>query len=466
MPPRQGDRSPTVPPQETLDDMLEHLHQEGQFESQGHFTLDRRQALDKLSGFQLPTTHSWILKAVQSAVRLGAERIDIEVRYDHTRVRFWGGQSLSLEQIEAAYFEVESQGRTALDHLKKALWGCAVQFRKPFQLQLANQPTALVGLGQNLSKRNLQPHASTTLCVYHGTFEGSGSMLKSAANKWGSVTHEVERELTELAYVCPVPLRLDKKRIDSLLYSPYNGFSPNNFPISVGWECGQGPTFQLPPGIWQDFHLPESDYPAVHKLLKVPKVPDNPVEWAYVASTAIWSSNERGFELQPRPSACHWIVDGVICHTQPLPLRGPISLGLYLSGSESTVDLTGLQIIETGQSQQQIQRVVPAVLQVLRKREPDWAPLNAELSRTSLRKVVSILGFFIGAASFVGAAATHLNPILCAVTLLVGVPSVLSVNVQSRHGELQQGDFKNRLPSEWNEFVREWNHQQVQPPSH
>ncbi|CAN0485499.1 unnamed protein product, partial [Phaeothamnion confervicola] len=61
-------------------ELLRGLHAEGRLDSKGVFTVDLDRAFKTLERLTLLDPQDWILKAIQSAVALGASKIDVVVR--------------------------------------------------------------------------------------------------------------------------------------------------------------------------------------------------------------------------------------------------------------------------------------------------------------------------------------------------------------------------------------------------
>ncbi len=71
-----------------LDEFLQQQMEGGQLNSSGHFTLDLSQARDKLQQYRLPAPEFYLLKLVQCASRLSAERIRFRLGQRETMVTF------------------------------------------------------------------------------------------------------------------------------------------------------------------------------------------------------------------------------------------------------------------------------------------------------------------------------------------------------------------------------------------
>ncbi|MFA5507094.1 MAG: hypothetical protein WC314_25300 [Vulcanimicrobiota bacterium] len=74
-----------------LESFLNELKASGQSQGQGHFTVAREKALEKLAEFQLPFQGAWIVKVVQAVVAFGvATPIAIGQTRRVTSIKFAG----------------------------------------------------------------------------------------------------------------------------------------------------------------------------------------------------------------------------------------------------------------------------------------------------------------------------------------------------------------------------------------
>lgn len=110
-----------------FEDYLAQQRAAGHYDSLGSFTLDFAEAAERLASFRLPSEVHYLLKLVQLASRLGAERVEIKLQAFRTLVTFRAPQSGLVSDLEAitrgflAPLEVADQ---PLNDLVGALWGC------------------------------------------------------------------------------------------------------------------------------------------------------------------------------------------------------------------------------------------------------------------------------------------------------------------------------------------------------
>ncbi|HIB66471.1 MAG TPA: hypothetical protein EYO33_15500 [Phycisphaerales bacterium] len=83
---------------------VENLANQGTWESEGRFTLDRDKAWEKLSTYQLPFEHAWVLKLVQAAVLAACESLQVKLTGSESSFRFVGQSRWTQDLVTAALF--------------------------------------------------------------------------------------------------------------------------------------------------------------------------------------------------------------------------------------------------------------------------------------------------------------------------------------------------------------------------
>ena len=100
---------------------------EGNYDSEGVFTVDFAEAAERLATFRLPSQSHYLLKVVQLASRLGAGALRVKLESFRTSVHFRAPRAQGVNNTEAitraflAPLEVKEPG---LSDLVAALWGC------------------------------------------------------------------------------------------------------------------------------------------------------------------------------------------------------------------------------------------------------------------------------------------------------------------------------------------------------
>lgn len=83
-------------------DILEEYKSEGEFDSIGYFTLDKKKAREKMKKYQLIYPHYYVLELIQAAVASGATNIDAYVDADDCIITF-DGEPYSREDLDNLY---------------------------------------------------------------------------------------------------------------------------------------------------------------------------------------------------------------------------------------------------------------------------------------------------------------------------------------------------------------------------
>lgn len=104
-----------------LDRYLNQARDEGTFQSEGQFTLSTQESLKKLSTFQFDPPGLWLVKVVQCAVALKAQRMEIKVTRSNLQVSFDGEIGLSARELLEALTHPPERTTPALSHLLSGL---------------------------------------------------------------------------------------------------------------------------------------------------------------------------------------------------------------------------------------------------------------------------------------------------------------------------------------------------------
>lgn len=105
---------------------LESQRAEGNYESEGAFTVDFAEAAERLSTFRLPSENHYLLKIIQLASRLGAETVGVKLESFRASVHFRAPVATGVNNLEVitrgflAPLEVKDP---SLSDLVAALWG-------------------------------------------------------------------------------------------------------------------------------------------------------------------------------------------------------------------------------------------------------------------------------------------------------------------------------------------------------
>ncbi|MGE0492499.1 MAG: hypothetical protein AB7S38_25010 [Vulcanimicrobiota bacterium] len=372
----------------------------GETESQGVFTLARDEALRKLASFRLPFDGAWALKLVQAAVAGGAGSIEVRQSSRETTFRFGG--DLCLERFEAAFFNPEPSGIQALDHLLAGLWTVALGEQRPFELLWPGQDESLVWAGgEFLHRRSGQREKKVRLTISHRQANIPGLGQLQAAQRNG----EVLKALTERAYVCPVPLTVDNRRLDSLWLCPDHGLSSRSHCLGLGWAKADSPAFELPLGTFEGLVPDEqarkkAGEQAAARALEQVEYTTSPgaISVAWLASVHFHLARKGRHKIWTQAyqnSQVHWILDGVVIATQDLAMgERSFSLGVFASAAGLGLDITGFGLIASEARDQRLASACSAIGEGVESvPEVDLTALIASAQRS---------GLWLGSAMVVG----------------------------------------------------------------
>lgn len=187
--------------QPPMTDFIQELEADGAYDSSGQFTLDRASALRKLAQYKLPRPQAWILKLVQAGVLGGADSVAIRLLRDEIIVDLPGLRIGTAEFVFASLADPEIQTDPVVQALKEGFWGSRSDF--------------WVDLGELGAFQARAPRLEKQPGRYGARFR---LPIRDAAQR-----AEICHELRLHAYPCPIPLTLDKRRLDALQACPVLG---------------------------------------------------------------------------------------------------------------------------------------------------------------------------------------------------------------------------------------------------
>lgn len=344
-----------------LQQFLAARREEGDHQDEGEFTVAREKALSKLAEFQLPFKGAWSLKIIQAAVAGGmASAIRVDQTYSETRFYFSAPEDWTLSDIEDAFYEPEPTPGRALDHLKKALWTVALNEKRAFQINLPGYKDMLVWTGETLTRA---PCPSSYDCFFlaisHRPAAQREAGLVGKLDFWVSAERnaEVMQALSERAFVCPVPLTVDNRRLDALQFCPSHGLSKTSHPLCLRYVNHDAlPNLTLAPGTFREVENKDQYYKAPrYKLLSEDVTGQREAirgsSLAYIVS--YHATREKvGDKYQwmdaSHFSVCYWVQDGVCVEQQGFgPGRDTVSVAAFISAEGIANDLTSLKLQET-----------------------------------------------------------------------------------------------------------------------
>lgn len=110
-----------------VSDFLSAQKAQGEYDSQGAFTVDFSRAAERLAGFRLPSENHFLLKVMQIASRLGADAVKFKLESFRSSVTFRAPRACGVNDSEAiigAFMSPLEEQDAVLADLVSALWGC------------------------------------------------------------------------------------------------------------------------------------------------------------------------------------------------------------------------------------------------------------------------------------------------------------------------------------------------------
>ena len=387
---------------------LEQLLSEGQLDSSGSFTLSRDEALRKLANYNLPRPQAFVLKLIQAGVLGGASGIQISQLRSSLRVNFEGLTLWTPEDFQEHLFSPASTPHPSLEKLRQALWHQNLRHGREIQVHL---PKGCL----QIRDKNCHPKKGHT--------SSNSSRIEIALDDperpWHRTSQvsrlhqEIAEELKVYAFTCPIPLLLDRRRLDGLQACPTHGYGKIQCPFYLGFSLEGGKPLKLPPGSLSGYKPPLKSVGQTR--FEVEKAPeDGLVSAAALLSYTVEQLGDHRWwwwSTSTNPTLVYWVCHGVVTGQEPLLCNQVLSVSLALFASSEGLEheLDGLTLRTSSNS-------------VILQRRQIRLLLNGILSRARLN-----LSWLIGWATVGGAAmGTVLMTLGVASSSLIPVKSVLA----------------------------------------
>lgn len=326
-----------------LEEFLQAQLAGSRFESAGQFSLSPESALRKLAAFQLPRPTAWILKVVQAVVVSGAPFLNVRMYRGETAFCFDPQEHWSLEEIQQALLDPEVTPSDGLDYLKRGLWSISFGGRHPFHCNPGPGGRALAWDGESFHHVPCAENDLFVLTVSHRSpSQGPGLPIRSSIESARS-NAALARELCEGAFVCPIPLELDGRRIDALQNCPSHGLKKGSYPIFLLFGEGSGPVLPVPPATFGKWVAPRLVNSSLSHCLRGLQPPTRQPVSAMLISAHL---DLEGTTFHQENSYYYWVCDGVvICRQEILSLgTGGVSCAIFSSANGLRRDLTGFSV--------------------------------------------------------------------------------------------------------------------------
>jgi hypothetical protein len=349
---------------------------EGTSQGEGGFTISHEKAALKMSQYSLPREHAWVLKIVQAAVAWKCFKIDLTQTRTESTFRFSSHQLDQLpsnHDLVSAILRADPESGEPLESLGAALRILVEKTHLSFHL--------LIDKGQD------EPQA-----IYAGVYYGEMDEAKRALRRegWGpginlAINHiphtEVNRlllnyvpirrnglpmmmELEKYAYVSPVPITVDGRRLDGVLRSSVLNWNYHRKPLRIaGVEIPGDLDPPLP--ICDGFtNLVLSVYSRLEDFRS--EVPLKRSEAYFVLAAEVGKDSYETTWRAVR-SRIYWVRNGVIVDEEPLPISTrTLELTIYASADGLEADLTGFQLIKNQAYQERRERLLKRITEVLK----------------------------------------------------------------------------------------------------
>ena len=320
---------------------VENLANQGTWESEGRFTLDRDKAWEKLSTYQLPFEHAWVLKLVQAAVLAACESLQVKLTGSESSFRFVGQSRWTQDLVTAALFSADSAQDMALVPLAAAVRYLARSADKLLALRYPDGTTQVWDGEAFHSETSPYPVDCFELTVFSARKSGSFWSLGASGLIDAAMIGKV---LSNLAYPCPIPITLDGRPINGFSNDPNGGATSHTAPVAL---LPVNPTLHLPEFRFlrdRDWR-PEKDELSARldgELMTV--FGEAMVCGALACFTANIQETVESPGFCAQPSYLKWVKDGVIIRAEKLESRGSIGLTLLISAEGLRTDLSGLNL--------------------------------------------------------------------------------------------------------------------------
>ena len=363
-----------------LEEFLKQQAASGSTDSRGQFTVNQSRALRKMGSYQLPFEGAWAVKVIQSMV-VGGSGSSTRVDLTASEFRFFVADlSFSLEQLEDAFADPAGPTNRSLEHLLSGLRAIASKGEWGFQVALPQDSTTLIWDGNLLhrvrSKRS-RDCASVVVAPLQGRRGVSWIAGLAASAKRNS---ELLLTLAKRCYLCPVPLTVDGRRLDSLQRGRLHSLSQQVYPFTMGCADGDLPQLPLSPGSFgrvaksldpretrSDLLEPAWSGVGQRGFKAVDK--QDSAALAYVVCTnfrRIRSGDGYAWQMEVGPSTIYWALDGALVGEEPLTSKKSwCSVALFLSAEGLKTDVSSLALRESTEKKERIAKATEILEQAL-----------------------------------------------------------------------------------------------------
>ena len=330
---------------------LDAFRSEGEFDSEGFFTLDRQKAVGKIARYLLPDEGTWILKTVQAACHLKALELNIKEVKAYSSLSYRLSEPVDPKNLRNGL--IEGTQVVGLQLLCQALRSVALTQKRLVTVTLNSgrrTNTFLLNNGQvNETEAELEePSAETSLRVLvqrplaqtDTLFDRGKEALEFAESYLEGHKSEEYEYLIDRARVSPVPLRLNGARIDDM---------------NIPWYLNSGERTYYVGALYAQSREQEENYLTLPQAISRRKskgiLPGNHGPLASMSFNPFTRANcllgihyyaKREYEGTVF-SRLHVVKDGVIVDTAVSDFQATIGFDLVVSPPKIKTDMTGLK---------------------------------------------------------------------------------------------------------------------------
>lgn len=363
--------------QSPLGRYLDELTLEGEHQSTGQFTISPEKALEKLATFSLPLPESWILCLIQFAVGSGAENINICLTNKTIQFQADLPDSWFFPDFEKRLYELPGNLPNELESLLLAFWQASFAQGRQLLFSPPSGPSYILQDG-SLSEQ-------TDLYGLGGSFwvEVSHQSRDPLELKPAMLNAELLSLINERAFVCPIPLAVDGRRLDSLV-SLNESTLLDLYELQVEAPKMRVPRLGIPYGLNRGLKYEPL------KLLSW----DGPDEVCgfclfYLPTPRLGypkTTEPESLMMGADRSSIHWVSNGVVVDKGTIMLpRSGFCFHLFLSGEGLAQDLSG-QLVRDQTYKNRRRQALSAVAARLANGEHNFAFPAEKKTKTAERK--------------------------------------------------------------------------------
>lgn len=408
-----------------LENFLNSHHSEGRLIDEGSFTLAKEKALSKLASYRLPFEGAWSVKVVQAAVSGGCcHAIDVEIGRKESRFTFQAPPEWTPDALETYFFTPEPGTEDSLNHLTSALWTVGVGRKHGFQLSVPGEIESLLWDGEALHRVEGEMASDLFTLTVRNAPRSQGPHL-TGSSRWNADT---VRALATRCYTCPVPLKVDGRRLDGLQFCPSHGWSSNTFPLAYAFLPGELQSLPAPPGTFEAVtgaQMSDSGGAglgaASARILENLKPQENTSVLAILSAHIRGSSDKKAkipFEPRSHAHTCYFVHHGVVASQLPFTVSpSHCSVAAFVNAEGMSTDISGFYLNIDSEGEERCHKCARVLTGQLRAVGLEARNLMSEEATKTPRRVG-------GAFVLLGLGLTFLSPFHGVPLMLAGVLAI------------------------------------------